>query len=186
MDLCRDGFLKFRIMFTQNINEPPAHLRNSEEKYTKLYYQFVKHAFGLRYSNPGRANRIDISIFLDRVPITPPDFEKFRTHMSGLSNYQFFKSERVSIRKEDVTDVDSARHIILQAVDVILGAIQFRLNNKNLDKLPGKHRRGKRTRAKERVYKHLLKRIQELYPSFNIGITTGQIDGPQVRWTHPY
>src|SRR4029077_13789918 len=35
---------------------------------------------------------------------------------------------RIVIRKESISDVNSEDHVILQAIDVVLGAMQFRLN----------------------------------------------------------
>ncbi len=60
--------------------------------------------------------------------------------------------------KENIADVNSKDHVILQAIDVVLGAIQFRLNDKHTIIPEGKKRRGKRTLAKDRVYKHIQSR----------------------------
>jgi hypothetical protein len=185
MDLVRDNLLKIRVMFTHNIH---VSLHKSDEslKYSKLYYQFVKHAFGLRYCNPDRSQTFHISLFLDQFPHTPARFVEFQTYMSSLSELKDFRSAHITISKDNIIDVVSGHHIILQAVDVVLGAIQFKLNDKHLEKLPGQNMRGKRTRAKERVYKHLNTRLRDLHPRFNIGVTTGQNEGPHVRWTHAY
>jgi hypothetical protein len=64
--------------------------------------------------------------------------------------------------------------------------MQFRLNDKHKAREPGQRWRGKRTRAKERVYKRINQLICELRPRFNIGISTGHDNGPQDRWNHPY
>ncbi|BCJ87503.1 hypothetical protein skT53_24880 [Effusibacillus dendaii] len=44
---------------------------------------------------------------------------------------------------------------------------------------------GKRTIAKEKLYKHINKRIREIYPNFNIGISAGT-KNIHDRWLHPY
>lgn len=186
-ELVRGGFLKLRIMFTQNINViPKAAEIDHENSYFKLYYQFVKHAFGLRFCNPGAKQNVSVSVYLDDAPDTAEKLESFKIYISTLSDYPVFTRARVRIAKSDVTEVNSKDHIILQAVDVILGAMQFRLNEHHKELAPGKKRRGKRTRSKERVYKHINKRIQEIYPRFNIGVSTGQAEGREVRWRHPY
>jgi Protein of unknown function (DUF3800) len=185
-ELMKEGFLKLRIMFTQNINQIEKGTYVKEERFFKLYYQFVKHAFGLRYSNPSSLKNIDVILYLDDVPDTKEKFSKFKDYMSSLSDFPVLKAARVRIRRDDIAEINSKNHIILQAVDVILGSIQFRLNDKHKEIQPGNRKRGKRTRAKERVYKHINRRIRELYPNFNIGGSTGQSDGPHVRWTHPY
>jgi hypothetical protein len=42
------------------------------------------------------------------------------------------------------------------------------------------------TLAKLRIYKHINKRIREIYPGFNIGITTGHQGDKANRWHHRY
>lgn len=44
--------LKVRIMFTQNMRVPTAlQKRHYDDQYFLLYYQFIKHAFGLKYAD---------------------------------------------------------------------------------------------------------------------------------------
>ena len=64
--------------------------------------------------------------------------------------------------------------------------MQFRLNDKHKEKLPGSSRRGKKTIAKEKLYKHINSRIRDIYPGFNIGITTGKQDDITNLWKHSY
>jgi len=66
------------------------------------------------------------------------------------------------------------------------GAMQFRLNDKHLEKPKGSRVRGKRTRAKEAVYKHINRRVRQLYPGFNIGVSTGTNNDHSMRWHHAY
>ena len=144
------GQLKLRIMFTQNINRP-QNLADYQigNEYFQLYYQFIKHAFGLRYCNPERARSVSLSLFLDDVPNTKEKLNSFKDYLSSLSAYPVFSRAKITIPKEEIVDVDSGKHVILQAVDVVLGAIQFRLNDLHKAKPEGAKRRGKRTRAKE-------------------------------------
>jgi hypothetical protein len=60
----------------------------------------------------------------------------------------------------------------------------FRLNDKHKEVPPGQKRRGKRTVAKEKLYKTILKEIRRIKPGFNIGISTGM--PPEQRWMAPY
>jgi hypothetical protein len=60
----------------------------------------------------------------------------------------------------------------------------FRLNDLHLAMPKGRKRRGARTIAKEKLYKHIRSHIIRLKPHFNIGITTG--GSPADRWSHPY
>lgn len=181
------GLLKIRIMFTQNINRP-RHLEEYQigNEYFLLYYQFIKHAFGLRFCNPERQTIVTVSVYLDDVPDTREKLDNFKNYLSGLSDFPVFHRNQIRIPKSEITDVKSDDHIILQAVDIILGSMQFRLNDLHKAKPEGARHRGKRTRAKERVYKHINQRIRRIYPNFNIGASTGQADGPSSKWLHPY
>lgn len=186
-DFVEAGLLKFRIMFTQNIHQTRnAKNHHVENEFFVLYYHFIKLAFGLRYCNPERKNTVHITVFLDDAPDTDEAFANFKDYLSSLSVYPVFRREKIIIDRDDISDVDSSKHVILQAVDIILGSMQFRLNNLHLAKPEGSRKRGKRTRAKERVYKHINGRIRRLYPGFNIGVSTGQGDGPASKWLHPY
>lgn len=76
--------------------------------------------------------------------------------------------------------------MLLQCVDVVLGAMQFRLNDKHKEKPEGSRTRGKRTIAKEGVYRHILARIQQVYPRFNISLPTSLRDDMTNLWKDPY
>ena len=63
--------------------------------------------------------------------------------------------------------------------------MNFRLNGKHKLKPTGKKRRGARTIAKEKLYKHILLRIR-CKANFNPGISTG-VDGDlRNRFLMPY
>ena len=50
-DFVRDDKIKVRIMFTQNLHVPRRYEGyQRDNKYFLLYYQFIKHAFGLCYT----------------------------------------------------------------------------------------------------------------------------------------
>jgi hypothetical protein len=71
-------------------------------------------------------------------------------------------------------------------LDVVLGSMTFRLNDKHKEKIEGKNTRGKRTVAKEKLYKHINAHIRKIYPNFNIGATTGTQSDLTNYWKHPY
>jgi Protein of unknown function (DUF3800) len=183
--LVEEGLLKFRVMFTQNINQTRDLGHDLENEYFILYYYFLKHAFGLQHCNVDFPEQTVVSVFLDDVPDTKEKFDNFKGFLSGLTTYPLFFNARVAIPKPGITAVDSKQHVILQAVDVVLGAIQFRLNEKHKIIPKGARRRGKRTRAKERVYKRVIRLIQDGYPHFNIGVSTGEPE-PEDRWRNKY
>ena len=179
------GRVKVRIMFTQNIHIP-VNLKayHLEYKYHLLYYQFIKHAFGLRYSNR-RGNPINLRIYLDKLPDTKEKNAMFKAHIQSLARSQQFRDANIRIKYDQIAEIISHDHVLLQCLDIVLGAMQFRLNDKHKAKIPGKRFRGKRTIAKENLYKHILKRIQEIYPNFNIGISTGRREINDT-WLLPY
>lgn len=74
----------------------------------------------------------------------------------------------------------------MQCLDVVLGAMAFRLNDLHKEKPEGSNKRGKRTLAKEKLYKYINKKIRETRANFNIGITTG-LDGEYANiFFQPY
>lgn len=185
--LLSERLMKIRIMFRQQVNQTKGYVDYAgKNDFTVLYYHFLKHAFGLTYCNPDRIGPVHVNVYLDDMPTKAGDFHRLKAYLSSLTNFPFFSKSAVTVRYEDITDVDSSDHIILQAVDVVLGAMQFRLNEFHKAMPKGKKRRAKRTRAKERVYIRINRRIREIYPNFNIGTSTGQANGPTDKWLHPY
>lgn len=187
--LMKDGKMKMRIMFTQNYLS--AHRLTSEQRETgffRLYYQFVKHAFGLHLAG-SQGHITAVRIYFDKLPDTAEKCAAFKGFVTGLSKNHRFRDAGIVIRQDQLAEVDSKHHVILQALDIVLGSIQFRLNDKHLEKPDGARVRGKRTLAKERVYKHVNTCIRALYDGkqFNIGVSTGRPDPAAAHeWIDPY
>lgn len=184
----QDGKVKVRIMFRSNTDQPTSSaVRHSDDKYFKLYYQFLKHAFGIK-DIPATEEDIFMRIYLDQLPDTREKCEEFKKFVQRLP--LFWNSGRTGgklrIRKGDVADVCSHDHVLLQCTDIVLGAMYFRLNDLHLEKSAGSRCRGKRTIAKEKLYKHINKRICEILPHFNIGISTGTREYQNATWELPY
>ena len=176
--------IKIRIMFKQNAYRFD---KLSKEKYEKeyqlLYYQFIKHAFGLDYSVENENDSIDLKLYFDQLPDTKEKSDEFKEHILHLN--EIF-DEHINIKKEDIVEINSKDHVIQQCMDIILGSINFKLNNLDKVKIEGTNKRGRRTIAKEKLYKVILKNIREIYPNFNIGITTGIRGNIKNRWLDPY
>ena len=174
-DLLKDNKIKIRIMFSQNCYVP-VNLTSSQknEEFFKLYYQFVKHSFALQDCGI-TSEPINLKFYFDKIPDTKAKRKEFKKFIYNLQYLPIFSKVDININEEDITEVDSHNHNILQCMDIILGSMQFRLNDKHLNKLDGSYYRGKKTIAKEKLYKHINKRIQELYDfQFNIGLSTGK------------
>lgn len=184
-DIVERGDMKIRIMFTQNRNVPLLADYQVGEEYFLLYYQFIKHAFGLRYSTRGGGSA-SAAILLDDVPHNAKKLHDFKEYLSSLSIFPVWKNANFSIQYEDITDVDSKKHNLLQALDVVLGGMQSRMNEKHTKPIPPAKRRGKRALAKEIVYKAIKDRIWQIYPHFNIGTSTATVEGLHQRFEHPY
>ncbi len=185
-ELVRNNYLKIRIMFRQNAIVPrnltQDHIIN---KYFLLYYQFIKHSFGLRYSNSGMED-INLRFYFDDLPKSRTKSEAFKNHIFGLQSLLAFQEAKLKIKRRDIIDINSKDHVILQCMDIVLGAIAFRLNDGHKIFPPGKKRRGKRTIAKEKLYKHIHSLIRGIYPNFNIGQSTGKKGDYKNIWNHPY
>lgn len=185
-DLVAAGRIKVRVMFTQNrylaTGLSPEH---RESAYFILYYQFVKHAFGLGHVHH-ELPFLRLRLYLDALPDTYEKRARFRGYLGALSHSPEFRDARIVLDETQIAEVDSHDHVLLQCTDVVLGAMQFRLNDLHKKKPSGASRRGSRTIAKEKLYAAIVRRIRSLHPHFNPGITTGQSEGTLSRWRDPY
>lgn len=180
--------IKIRIMFRDNkdVSSNSATI-SADDKYFKLYYQFIKHAFGFMHIKSSD-EPIYIRVYLDQLPDKKVKCAEFKQYIVGLPKINDYKNSPVIIREEDVAEVRSHDHVLLQCLDVVLGAMFFRLNLLNKVVPEGKNRRGNRTVAKEKLYKHIRLQIEGIFPHFNIGESTGEwnIDYPGYYWKHSY
>ncbi|MDY7107039.1 MAG: DUF3800 domain-containing protein [Planctomycetota bacterium] len=184
----RDGHAKVRVMFRQAALEPTG-LTHEQigSSYYRLYYQFIKHAFGLQFI-PRQQGGTWLRLYFDQFPDTGEQVQQFKGFIKALERTQGFRSADIRMRAEDITEVRSHDHVLMQCLDVVLGAMQFRLNDKHRLKPPGKPRRARRTIAKEKLYETIRALICELrgQPHFNIGITSGHEHGRASRWLDAY
>lgn len=179
-----EGKAKMRIFFRHRQFEPSGLTNEQRRKeYPKLYYQFIKHDFGLIHSNPKR-KVIRVRLLIDDMPLKGHDKEDFLKAIYRLNDLKSFQNSNIQILKGDVAEVDSKKHLPLQVMDLVLGSICFRLNDKQKDRDIDGHR-AKRNIVKERIYKYIQKKISELHPGFNIGITT-PITKQSDLWEMPY
>lgn len=71
-------------------------------------------------------------------------------------------------------------------MDIVLGAMNFRLNDLHKVKDSKTGKRSNRTISKDKLYKVIYSNITEIRPRFNVGINTG-IDGDiKNYWKHFY
>lgn len=159
-DCVERGEIKVRIMFTQNTIIPTGLTKDHiEQKYFILYYQFIKHAFGLVYA-PVQQN-VRVRLYPDQIPDTTERVEQFRDYLAALSKNKKFRNNGITILKEDIAEVDSKNHVILQGLDVILGSMSFRLNDKH--KNIGNSRIRPKKRAQRNMSISLSTNVSEAY-----------------------
>ncbi len=169
-----------RIMFRQNAHLPHGLSREQVDwEYYLLYYQFVKHGLGLEHI----AENIRLRLYFDTFPDTAEKSEQFKGFLLGLTKTK--KWQTIDIKREDITEVHSHDHVLLQCLDIVLGSMSFRLNDKHKEIPKGASRRGKRTIAKEKLYKVILSEIRKIRPGFNIGVST-RTETLIDRWRMPY
>jgi len=185
-DFIKQNKIKIRIMFKQSCYIC-GDLTDSQidNEYYLLYYQFVKWAFGFEHCNPEK-NYIELKFYFDKLPNTPDRNTTFINFVYGLNKMNMFKDNNLHIKFENITEVVSHNHVILQCMDIILGSINFRLNNLHKEVDPITHKRGKKTKAKEELYNLILTNIRFIYPGFNIGVSTGLKSDVRNKWLHPY
>ena len=182
--LLAEGKVKIRIFFRHRQFEPVGLTNEQRRKeYPKLYYQFIKNDFGLVHSNPTNKN-VRVRLLLDDMPMKGPDREEFLKAVYHLNELKSFQNSNIHILDGDIAEVNSKKHLPLQVMDVVLGSMCFRLNDKHKERgIDGK--RAKRNIVKERIYKYIRNKICVLHPGFNIGVTT-PINRLSDLWSRPY
>lgn len=142
-ELLYTGKAKIRIFFGNNQYKAPTLTeRHKENEFTILYYEFIKHAFGLKYCDLPNDQRY-VRLYIDDIPARGSQVWQFKKYILGLNRDPGFKNNNIHIRENDIIEVDSSEHLPLQLLDLILGAICFRLNNKHKIKQPDTGKRGK-------------------------------------------
>lgn len=183
--LMSQGYIKMRIFFRHNQYVALGLTQNQKrEEYQRLYYQFIKHAFGWEYCNSDKTPEY-IKIMLDDMPLGGEENKDFKQVLFSLNKDPKFRAANLHIRPDEIVEVDSKKHLPLQIMDLILGAMCFRLNEKQQEKQADSRIRGKRTIAKEKLYRHINMRIREIMPSFNVGVSTSCRSKEEI-WIHPY
>lgn len=182
--LMGEGKVKMRMFFRHRQFEAVGLTNEQRRKeYPMLYYQFIKNDFGLIHSNP-TGKEVRVRLLIDDMPLKGPAREEFLKAIYHLNELKSFQKANIVIKDGDVAEVNSKRHLPLQVMDLVLGSMCFRLNDKHKERgIDGK--RAKRNIVKERIYKYIRTKIWQLHPGFNIGITT-PITKQDDLWERPY
>lgn len=182
----RAGDIRVRIMFRKKTNQRAAgNGMSKDDRYFKLYYQFLKHSFGFR-TPAAHTGEYYVHFLLDELPDHSAEADKFKNYLCALPQTADMQETGMQIRKRDIGEVRSHDHVVLQCTDIVLGAMFFRLNRLHEVKPEGARRRGNRTIAKEKLYKMIQKEIATIHPNFNIGVSTGAHGREYPHWNSPY
>ncbi len=111
------------------------------------------------YSRVAPTNHVHLRLHFDNLPDTISKVQQFKEYIKGLERLKPFQDAKIKIRKEDIVEIDSKQHLPLQFLDVILGAMQFRLNNMHKLKPDGKKRRGNELLQKKNYINILIKKF---------------------------
>lgn len=183
-EFIKSGKIKVRIMFAQNaFVSDGLTKKQTDNEYSILYYFFLKDAFGLKYSNntPFK-NKVNFSYYLDDLPCSE---EQKNALKNSIFRYNF-ELRQNNTEITEIVEIDSKKHVIQQCMDIILGSMNFKLNDfdKIKDEQTGK--RSKRTIAKEKLYKVINKNIREIRKGFNVGVSTSNDNDVTNIWKHEY
>ena len=123
----KEGKIKVRIMFAQNAYVSDGLTKEqTDNEYSILYYYFLKDAFVIKYSNPTPyKTKVNFSLYLDDLPCSKEQKEIFKRSL--LRNNAGFKQNNVEIT--EFVEIDSKKHVIQQCMDIILGYMNFKLND---------------------------------------------------------
>ena len=185
-DELRQGNVRVRLMFRDTHSVPdqlsPEQRTNG---YFLLYYQFIKHAFGLSQM-PVSAEGTRLRLHFDQFPDTREQVAQFKGYIAALPLNKDLRHKNLLIDRSHISEINSKEHTLLQCVDIVLGAMAFRLNDLHLEKPEGSRVRGKRTIAKEKLYRHILSEIRTMKPHLNPKISTACEPFPEGSWSMPY
>lgn len=190
LDLVDAGTIKLRYMWLDQQFQNPAALNDYhlETGYYILYYLFLVLAFGLPWHDEREG--VEIEFFPDQLPDQPEKRREFIRFLKSCHLARRYEG-RSDFRIINVGDVPSRKHLILQCVDVIIGAIGFRLNHMH-KVLQDNGRRATGTKVKERLYKAIIARLRAIDMAergtrdFSIGHSTGINNDIVNRWRHKF
>ena len=90
---------KIRIMFTSNQYVPQGLTRDQPQtECHRLYYQFIKHAFGLQFSSAELEPPIQVRLNLDQMPTNRETTAQFKSYVEGLNRNRQMRDARHPVR----------------------------------------------------------------------------------------
>ena len=175
LDLVEDGKIKVRIMFSENSDLVQTQ-ENKKDRYSKFYYLFIKHSFGLSCL---RKEKTNLRLYFDRLPNNIGANAEFKQHIWGLQFTKHLK-DKIKIKKENIADIDSKEHPIIQAVDLITGIMEFYINDLDVNNM------GNRSIAKLELYKLIYERINKIDKDYFIATNYFEYLDQKIAWHKKY
>jgi hypothetical protein len=125
-NLVERDLVKVRVMFLHRVNVAVGlEEEQKQNTYYLLYYQFLKHAFGLQHSNDGR-EAVSVRFYLDQRSGTRERKAQFKSYIASLALRPEFRAARILFPADQIAEVSIDTHDLLQCLDVVVGAMQFR------------------------------------------------------------
>ena len=92
---------------------PPTSLTQDqiEGAYFRLYYQFIKTAFGLSL-HPPAGHPVRLKLFFDEFPDTREAATQFKGFILGLKDNALIRRAGITIRAEDIAEIRSHDHVL--------------------------------------------------------------------------
>lgn len=164
--LVKSGDIKVRIMFSPN-NELMEIPKKENLTYTKFYFAFIFNAFSLFYAN----KNIKLRLIFDDLPETKSQCNTFKNCIiAKVKSNKRANTNHVYIDKEQIEEVNSEKHPILQCIDVIVGIIDYYLNTPK-----NELKTSNRAKARYEIWKFISSQIESINPNFIITETTQPI-----------
>ena len=116
---------RVRIMFRQNAHVP---LRLTQEQidnaFFRLYYQFIKHGFGLQYRKHD-GQPAALKLYFDEFPDTRETATQFKGFILGLKDNHKIREAGFTIAPEDIAEIRSHDHVLAQCLASYSGPWPF-------------------------------------------------------------
>ncbi len=101
------GRAKVRVMFTQNQFVPTGLSPDQRRaEYHLLYYQFIKHAFGLRFAGTA-GQETHVRLNMDQLPDNREQNTQFKAYLLGLNSNSNFRGAGIRFRADQIAEVQS-------------------------------------------------------------------------------
>ncbi len=173
----KNGEIKLRVMFAPFDQILTTIPKSENHTYINFYRTFIKNAFNIFYCGED----FKLRLVFDELPEEPLECCEFKHHLvEDIDTNKDDRSlNRVYLKLEDIEEVDSKKHPILQCVDVIIGCIEYALNLKEGEQP------SRRSFGRQQVFDAIHEEILSIIPNFNLTTTTLPMYS-QDGWNRPY